>query len=94
MKESVIEKHLRIQVRAAGGRAYKFISPGNRGVPDRLVILPGPRIAFIETKATGKTSTELQRVKQGELRKLGCRVFEDVDSKEKIDEILRWSQLW
>lgn len=39
--EKTTEKYLRDEVRKIGGRAYKFVSPGNTGVPDRLVCLPG-----------------------------------------------------
>ena len=88
MKEKTIEGYLRDRVRAAGGRAYKFVSPGNNGVPDRLMVMPGGRIVFVELKSPGRKSTELQKAKQAELAKLGCVVFVDVDSKEKIDSIL------
>ena len=35
-RESIIEKHLAAAVKAAGGVAYKFVSPGRRSVPDRI----------------------------------------------------------
>lgn len=89
MTEKKIEQYLRDQVKTIGGKAYKFVSPGNDGVPDRLVILPGGRIAFVETKAPGKESTSLQKKKQKELRNMGCIVFSDVDSKDLVDEILK-----
>ena len=41
ISEKSIEEYLRDQVRKIGGKAYKFVSPGNAGVPDRLVVLPG-----------------------------------------------------
>ena len=57
MKESQIEARLVRGVKALGGRAYKFVSPGNTGVPDRLVVLPGGRIIFVELKTdVGKLS--------------------------------------
>lgn len=57
MKESQIEARLVQGVKALGGRAYKFVSPGNTGVPDRLVVLPGGRAIFVELKTdTGKLS--------------------------------------
>ena len=46
MKESEIEARLVRGVKALGGVAYKFVSPGNVGVPDRLVVLPGGRVIF------------------------------------------------
>ena len=88
MRESIIEAYLRDQVKAAGGKAYKFISPGNNGVPDRLVVIPGLPDFFVETKASGEKSTPLQHAKQTELIRMGRTVYPDVDSKEKVDAIL------
>lgn len=53
MKESEIEARLVRGVKALGGVAYKFVSPGNVGVPDRVVVLPGGRVIFVELKAEG-----------------------------------------
>jgi hypothetical protein len=92
MKESTIEGYLRDGVKRVGGRAYKFISPGNNGVPDRLVCLPGGRVAFVETKAPGRKSTELQKVQQRRLRELGFPVYAEVDSKDGVDAIIREMQ--
>lgn len=58
MLEKDIEKILVAEVRKLGGRAYKWVSPGNDGVPDRIVVLPGMRPVFVELKSdTGKLST-------------------------------------
>ncbi len=43
-RESLIEKHLVAEVKKAGGVAFKFVSPGHRSVPDRIVLLPGGSI--------------------------------------------------
>lgn len=48
--ESSIESKLRRKVKAYGGRCLKWVSPGESGVPDRIVLLPGGRIFFVETK--------------------------------------------
>jgi len=87
--EKDTEPYLCERVKQLGGRAYKFISPGCAGVPDRIVILPGGRIFFIETKSEGRTSTALQRKIQRELRKLGCTVYSDIDTKQKVREVLQ-----
>ena len=50
MREKDIEKILVNGVKDVGGRAYKWVSPGNNGVPDRIVILPEGRIVFVELK--------------------------------------------
>jgi hypothetical protein len=54
MREKDIESYLRDQVKKIKGIAYKFESPGNSGVPDRLVLLPDGKIYFVELKAPGK----------------------------------------
>lgn len=87
MREKVIEDYLRLQVKQMGGRAYKFVSPGNAGVPDRLVALPGGIVFFVELKAPGGKTTKLQDRKIDELVQLGCPVFV-ANSREKVDQIL------
>ncbi|MFT4415306.1 VRR-NUC domain-containing protein [Fredinandcohnia humi] len=87
MRERDIESYLRDQVKKAGGRAYKFESPGNDGVPDRLVIFPSNRIYFVELKAPGKQPRPLQLKKINELRELGCKA-DVIDSKEQVDNFI------
>ena len=60
MREKDIEKYLRDRIREIGGKAYKFVSPGNNGVPDRLVCLPGGRVVFVELKAPGQGPRPVQ----------------------------------
>lgn len=88
MDEKTIEKFLRDKVKEAGGEAYKFVSPGHIGVPDRLVIFPGGRIAFVELKAPGKKPRPNQIVQIERLRRLGADV-EVVDSKESCLEFIK-----
>ena len=74
MRESEIEKILVNEVRRLGGRAYKWVSPGNDGVPDRIVIFPGKPPVFVELKTdTGKLSA-LQSVQIKKLKDLGQQV--------------------
>lgn len=73
MREATIERRLTQAVRKAGGIAYKFVSPGHSGVPDRLILLPG-RVIFVELKTeTGKLS-KLQIATQALMRKMGVDV--------------------
>lgn len=74
MKEYAVEKHLVQKTQDCGGLCLKFISPGIAGVPDRIVILPGGKIGFAETKAPGKKPRRLQRAVIRTLYKCGCRV--------------------
>lgn len=70
MLEKDIEKILVSEVKKLGGRAYKWVSPGNDGVPDRIVILPGLRPMFVELKTeTGRLSA-IQNVQIDRLRKM------------------------
>lgn len=87
--EKVTEAYLRDRVKALGGRSYKWVSPGCSGVPDRIVVMPGGRVIFVELKSEGKTSTKLQQKRQAELRALGCTVYADIDTKEKVSALLR-----
>lgn len=89
MLEKEIEQHLVKRVKEIGGRAYKFVSPGNSGVPDRMVCLPGGRIIFVELKATGETPRPLQVLQQNRLRDLGNTVY-TFDSKELIDSFIEF----
>ncbi|HBY9793025.1 VRR-NUC domain [Klebsiella pneumoniae] len=79
-RESIIEKHLAAAVKAAGGVAYKFVSPGRRSVPDRIVLLPGGRIVFVECKSPGKAPRADQLREHERLRALGFNVVV-LDSK-------------
>ena len=80
-RENLIEKHLVAEVKKAGGVAFKFVSPGLRSVPDRIVLLPGGRIVFVECKAPGKPPRPDQLLEHERLRKLGFTVVV-LDSKE------------
>lgn len=81
MLEREIEKVLVQEVKKLGGRAYKWTSPGNDGVPDRIVIFPGRLPVFLELKREGGRLTSLQRVQCNRLRALGqdVRVVYGID---------------
>ena len=87
MREKTVETKLVKAVRAIGGLAPKFVSPGLDGVPDRLVLLPGGRIAFIELKAEGKMLRPLQVRRKKQLEALGFSVY-CIDRPEQIGGIL------
>ncbi len=87
MRERDIEAYLRDRAKAAGGKAYKWTSPGNNGVPDRMVLLPGGRIAFAELKAPGKKPTPLQVAQHRYINSLGLPVTV-IDSREGVDALI------
>lgn len=93
MREKQIEKELVNAVKAEGGICPKLICPGMNGMPDRLVLLPGCRIGFVEVKAPGKKPRPLQMNRHRLLRKLGFPVFvlDDPDQIPKIiEEVAAW----
>jgi len=70
-KESRVERQLIDGVKALGGKTFKFISPGQAGVPDRVVILPGGTVHFVEVKAQGGRVSKLQQRSLANLRHMG-----------------------
>ncbi|MDE6995033.1 MAG: VRR-NUC domain-containing protein [Lachnospiraceae bacterium] len=75
MREKTIEQKFVAAVRAAGGLALKITSPGFDGVPDRIALLPGGKMAFVEVKAEGKKPRPLQLARHRLLRRLGFQVY-------------------
>ena len=84
MLESVIESRLRQEAKKRGGMALKFVSPGMNGVPDRIVLMPGGKMAFV---APGKAPRALQEKRIRQLRRLGFLVYV-LDGTERIGGIL------
>lgn len=87
MRERAIENRFRNEVQKRGGRALKFTSPGNRGVPDRIVILPEGRTVFVELKAPGKKLEPLQVKWASILRGMGHTVYA-IDSQSGVDQFI------
>jgi len=74
MRESRVEGTLRTEVKDRGGWAIKFL-PSVSGLPDRIVLMPGGRICFVETKSPTGTVKPHQTVVHARLRRLGFEVF-------------------
>lgn len=87
MREAFLEQKLVQAVQERGGQAFKFVSPGAAGVPDRLLLFPRKKIAFCEVKAPGKKLRPLQSYRINQLRRMGFRVYV-VDSEEQIGEMM------
>ena len=85
MRESDVERYLVEQVESIGGLCYKWVSPGTRGVPDRLVILPGRATIYVELKKADRVLSPNQVHRLDTLTKLGqeCHV---IWSKVQVDE--------
>lgn len=89
MREADLEARLVRGVKAVGGVAYKFVSPGSVGVPDRLVVLPGGKIVFVELKAEDGRLSRMQVYQNAQLRGLGADV-RVVKGAAGVEEFLDW----
>lgn len=85
MNEKLIEKKLKKLVEKLGGLCLKIFSPWFTGLPDRLILLPGKRIYWVETKSTGKELSARQKVVRRIFAKLGFEV-DVIDDQQKLDE--------
>jgi len=74
-READIERRFRRIVQAAGGYAFKFVSPGRRDVPDRLVALPGQPLFLVEMKKPGGIVRKGQRRLHAALGDIGHKVW-------------------
>ena len=88
MLEKDVEKRLIKPVRQLGGLCLKFETPGFTGVPDRIILLPGGRVLFVETKAPGKVERPRQEYVQGLLRRLGFTVYSTIDDAAKVAAVM------
>lgn len=74
------------EIRKRGGLCYKFVSPGNPGVPDRIAILPGGRTVYIELKTEIGRLSKVQRWQREEIQKRGA----DVRVLKGTDQVLEF----
>lgn len=88
MRESTLERRLVREVERIGGLAPKFVSPGNNGVNDRLVILSGGVTVYVEMKAPGKPLRPLQARWKRMLQERGHQFYK-IDSVEDIDRFIQ-----
>lgn len=85
--EKTLEARLREEVKKAGGIALKFTSQYHRGIPDRIVLMPGGRIYFVEMKSTGRSATRLQKAAIRHLQEMGFNV-RIIDTSEKLAQFI------
>lgn len=90
-KENRVERRLIDGVKALGGITFKFVSPGRAGVPDRVVILPGGTVHFVELKARGGRASALQQRMLAKLRRMDVTalVLTGADEVERYLDNLR-----
>ncbi len=88
IREKTIEEKLVTAVKKHDGICPKFVSPRFDGMPDRLVLLPHGRFAFVEVKAPGEKPRPLQLARHGMLQGLGYEVYV-LDDEKHIELVLR-----
>jgi len=88
MRESEIERYFVWAVERMGGRSFKFHSPNQRGVSDRIACLPDGSTHFVELKVKGGRLSPLQKIFANDMKKLNQR-YACLWTKEQIDE---WMQ--
>ena len=92
MLERDIENWLNKQIEKIGGLAFKFVSPGNPGVPERIYILPGGEVWFVELKQQFGKIANIQKWQRQRLQDMGCnyRLVKGMeDAKAFVGEIKR-----
>ena len=87
IREREIELKLRKATTDRGGLCLKFTPQSWAGAPDRLVLLPGGRMGFVEVKAPGQTPRPLQVRRHSQLAELGYVVLV-LDDPDRVDEVL------
>ena len=86
--ENEVEGHLRRRVEKVGGICVKFLPDFARGFPDRIVLLPGGVLVWVETKRPqGGVLSPVQKVQHVLLRRMGQRV-EVVWTKDQADALI------
>lgn len=86
-RESKVESYFVKQLKQRGAFPWKFVSPGKRGVPDRIIIKPGGAILFVELKAPGEKPTKQQAHRIKEMQAQGCKVYV-IDSIRGVDAFM------
>ena len=88
MKEKDVERHFKWAVEVLGGKTYKFVSPGVKGVADRVVCMPNGTTHFVELKTKGGRLSALQLIFAADMERLNQN-YKVLWSKEDIDAYLK-----
>ena len=86
--EKDIERYLVRRAIEHGGKAYKWVSPGHVGVADRIVLLPGGVVWFVELKSPTGRLSPLQKIFAADMVRMGMNYIV-IRSKGEVDELLQ-----
>ena len=87
--EKATENYLRVKVQRASGMCFKFVSPGMRGVPDRICLFPGGILIFVEVKSEGEPLEPHQTRMHLYMKRRGALVY-TVDTKAGVDKLVNF----
>ena len=85
--EKKVERYLVLRIRSLGGLCIKLVAQHFTGLPDRLCLLPGGNLFFVETKSEGDTPRPRQLFVHDQLRHLGFKVYV-CDTRQSVNNIL------
>ena len=88
MKEKIVENHFVWAVERAGGKTWKFTSPGRKGVADRIACLPDGSTWFVELKTKGGRLSALQKMFMSDMTLLNQN-YMCLWTTEQIDEFIK-----
>lgn len=88
VSEKAIEHYLAASVKELGGVCLKYSNPGMVGYPDRICLLSGGVVFWVELKSKDGRLNEVQKIRIRQLCSMGHTVHV-CDSKEAIDEVLK-----
>lgn len=93
VSEKAIEKYLTEQAEANGLLCLKYSNPNMVGYPDRLLVLPGGSVVWVELKSKGRKPTKIQQVRIAGLRNRGHYVWV-IDNRKSIDRLMEKYREW
>ena len=88
VSEKAIEKYLTGQAEANGLLCLKYSNSNMVGYPDRLLVLPGGSVIWVELKSKGRKPTKIQQIRMSELTGMG-HLVKVIDNKADIDELIK-----
>lgn len=93
VSEKSIEKYLTEQAEANGLLCLKYSNPNMVGYPDRLLVLPGGSVIWVELKSKGRKPTKIQQVRIAGLRNRGHYVWV-IDNRKSVDSLIEQYRKW
>lgn len=85
--EKLVEMTLVNEIKKAKGLCIKLVCLHMIGLPDRLCLMPGSKIAFVELKTTGEKPRRIQEYMHEKIRNLGFEVYV-IDTVEEVKTLV------